>query len=64
MSAFRMDMDIGTDRTWKGDSELWINVNYSDVVARLAVKNLTASGRDEMSGSELQVLRIIHILQY
>jgi len=23
MSAFRMDMGIGTDRTWKGDSELW-----------------------------------------
>jgi len=50
MIAFRMDMGIGTDRTRKGNSELWTNVTNSDVVARLAVKNLTASGRDEMSG--------------
>jgi hypothetical protein len=39
-----------TDRTWNGNSELWTNITNSHVVAQLAVKNLTASGRDEMSG--------------
>jgi hypothetical protein len=45
-----MDMGTGQRERGKGNSELWTDVTNSDVVARLAFKNLTASGRDEMSG--------------